>query len=291
MKRKKILFVDNRADFLRTRTPLLKEAGYDVTPVSTIEEAREALRSQKFDLAILDLRLERENDPEDISGLRLAQEMTPWMPKIILSSFPNAEAVREALKIGPEGIPAAVDFVNKADGIEALKQSIRRALGLDLAWLRSVHSTDEDLERDYREAQGQARLMFVLSMIFIGLGTLFLFSSLTIVVSLLSRTQADATWMTPLAGLLTAIGGVIAQTAGVLFFSRVDKANKRIEHYHDERLSGQRFEILLNACEDLGDHSEMSRVHVVQAAAASWMGPHTENDEKVVRAKPILTKE
>lgn len=287
MKREKILFADNNVEFLRTRTQLLKEGGYDVVAVGSLEDARDQLEQPDFDLAILDLRLERDNDEEDVSGLRLAQEMAPLLPKIILSKYPSVRAVREALRIGPDGIPPAVDFVSKGEGMEALRPAIRRAMGSSLAWLRSVRDTDEDLRRDYREAQGQARLMFILSMVFIIIGTLFLFLSLAVVINLMSQNQPNFTWMTPSAGLLSAIGGVIGQTAGVLFFRRVDAANNRIKHYHDERLAGQRFEILLNASEDLGNHSDACRLQVVQAAIASWIGPVSEHEERAPHRSPI----
>jgi CheY-like chemotaxis protein len=279
MSHKKILLVDDNVDFLRTRSELLREAGYIVNTASSASEARDYIQHSDFDLAILDLKLEGNAD-DDFSGLKLAQEISPWLPKIILSRYPSVKAVREALKTGPEGFPTALDFVDKGGGMEALEPVIRRALGLNLAWLRSVQSTDEGLERDYKEAQGQARLMFILSMVFVIMGTLFLFLSLGIVITLLANRLQDLSWMTPTAGLLTAIGGVVCQAAGVLFFRRVDTANLRIEHYHDERLAGRRFEILLKACEDLGKQSEMGRANVVQAAAAGWLkGSYANKDE------------
>ena len=273
MKRPAILFVDDNLSFLQSRTRLLEQEGYQVTAVSSIEKARDAILEHHIDLAILDLRLEHPDEPADCSGLKLAGELSPSLPKIILTDYPSFEAARQALKLGPDGIPPAVDFVDKGKGMEALRPAIRRALGTDLAWLRSLHTIDDNLKHDYREAQGQARLMFGLSLVFISLGSIFLFTSLGVIISLIGKTPPNSSWMSPAAGLVTAIAGVIGQAAGVLIFRRLDAANARIEHYHDERLTGQRFETLLHACEDLGDEREKVRVQIVRAAAASWLVP------------------
>jgi hypothetical protein len=50
---------------------------------------KEILKIEKPDLADIDIRLSDEADEKDESGLRLAKEMDPSFPKIILTSYPT----------------------------------------------------------------------------------------------------------------------------------------------------------------------------------------------------------
>jgi len=136
-----ILFADNDANFLKTRTEFLRQEGYHVIEAANSTEARQRLGAGGIDLAILDIRLEDDGDERDLSGLWLAKEtaekvptivtsgfMEQMVPKIILTGFPSYENVREALAPRVGGLPAAVDFVAKQEGPEALLAAIRRAL-------------------------------------------------------------------------------------------------------------------------------------------------------------------
>lgn len=124
MPRGRILFVDNNADFRTTRARFL-HASYHVLEAGSVPEAEQLLQEQWLHLAILDIRLEDDNDEKDISGLLLAQEEAyRFLPKIILTSFPTVEAARAALGSALTGLPLAVDFLRKDEGPEALLRAI-----------------------------------------------------------------------------------------------------------------------------------------------------------------------
>ncbi len=136
-----ILFADNDPDFLKTRAEFLRQEGYHVIEAAKPTEARQHLEAGGIDLAILDIRLENDDNERDVSGLMLAKEtaekiptivisgfMERMVPTIILTGFPTYENVREALAPKVGGLPAAVDFVAKQEGPEALLAAIRRAL-------------------------------------------------------------------------------------------------------------------------------------------------------------------
>jgi DNA-binding NtrC family response regulator len=135
-----ILFADNDNDFRRTRAEFLEQEGYLVIQAANPTEARQRLEDGGIDLAILDIRLEND-DERDISGLRLAKEtaekiptivatgfMEELVPTILLTGFPSYEAVREALAPKVGGLPAAVDFLAKQEGSAALLAAVRRTL-------------------------------------------------------------------------------------------------------------------------------------------------------------------
>jgi predicted nucleotide-binding protein len=123
-----ILFADNDKDFLVTRREFLEKAGYVVKSASKPAQAKHMLEAGGIDLAILDIRLDDNNDPKDISGLRLAKSVALDVPKIILTNYPDSEYVREALRPQLDGLQAAVDFLSKAEGANLLLRTIEDIL-------------------------------------------------------------------------------------------------------------------------------------------------------------------
>jgi CheY-like chemotaxis protein len=133
-----ILFADNDPDFLKTRSECLEHEGYRVIPAWTPTETRELLLQGRIDLAILDIRLKNDGDEKDTSGLILAREVALSVPKIILTSFPTVQAVRDALGQTFNGLPAAVDFIDKDDGPKALIEAVRKALNVLPSYVEDV---------------------------------------------------------------------------------------------------------------------------------------------------------
>ena len=127
MPRGRILFADNNSRFRATRARSLYDH-YQVFEAGSVQEAKQLLQEQWIHLAVLDIRLEDDNDVRDNSGILLAQEEAyRSLPKIMLTSFPTVEAARAALGPMIEGLPAAVDFIRKDEGPEALLQAIADA--------------------------------------------------------------------------------------------------------------------------------------------------------------------
>lgn len=125
---KTILFADNDPDFLDTRAEFLEQAGYRVLKAYTLEKARQLLCEAHVHLAILDIRMENDDDEKDTSGLALAKDPDfRAVPKIILTGFPTYQAACEALGPALDGLPPAVAFLAKQEGPEALIQALERA--------------------------------------------------------------------------------------------------------------------------------------------------------------------
>jgi len=125
---KTILLVDNIQEFLDTRAEFLENAGYRVLKAYTLEQARQLLAEAHIHLAILDIRMENDDDEKDISGLTLAKDPTfRPIPKIMLTGFPTTDAVRESLRMQVDGLQPAVDFLKKEEGPEAMIQAVERA--------------------------------------------------------------------------------------------------------------------------------------------------------------------
>ncbi len=125
-----LLLADNDPDFLATWKEFLEQAGYAVIPASNPAEAKQKLEIGGIDLAILDIRLQNDDDDRDLSGLVLARKAALSVPKIILTSYPTFEYVREALRpqLDVDGLSVAVDFLEKREGPTALLSTVQDIL-------------------------------------------------------------------------------------------------------------------------------------------------------------------
>lgn len=128
MQKKLILFVDNNRDFLDTRAEYLQQAGFQVMKAQSAEEARDCAERFHPDLAVLDVRLLKDDDENDFTGVFLTDIIRMFCPVIILTSFPTVDMVRQALKPDDTGRALAVDFLDKHDGPAVMVQAIRTIL-------------------------------------------------------------------------------------------------------------------------------------------------------------------
>lgn len=128
MSRITLLLADNDLDFLLICGEYLEDAGYHVIQAQGREQARHILETTNVHLAILDLRLTDDKDEKDQSGLMLAKTTARQVPKIILTKFPTYQDVVKALRFDAHQLPPAVDFVDKREGLDILRQSIEESL-------------------------------------------------------------------------------------------------------------------------------------------------------------------
>jgi CheY-like chemotaxis protein len=125
-----LLVVDNLPEQCAAAREFLEREGFSVITALNATDAQREMATKKFDVAIIDLRLERDSDEFDFSGVTLAKESPKSVPKIIWTSYPTVEAVRQALGPRFDGLSAAVGFVSKLDdeGLPALLKTVRLAL-------------------------------------------------------------------------------------------------------------------------------------------------------------------
>lgn len=128
MKKVTILLADNDPDFLKARQKILQAEGYEVVLASKPEDAVQILQNDDIALAVVDLRLEDDEDDADMSGLALIRRVAPKIPKILLTGHPTIEVTRRALKGYYDQAPAAVDMLSKSDDPENFLRAVSQAL-------------------------------------------------------------------------------------------------------------------------------------------------------------------
>jgi DNA-binding response OmpR family regulator len=96
---KHILVIDDDKSILRTFTRILQKNGYAIDVAETGKEAMEKSKKQKFNLALIDIRL------PDIDGTELLIKLQKVMPeavKIMITGFPSLETGIKALDEGAD---------------------------------------------------------------------------------------------------------------------------------------------------------------------------------------------
>ncbi|MDO4586045.1 MAG: response regulator [Planctomycetia bacterium] len=128
MSKYRILFVDDDPDFRAEYRPELEAAGYEVIEADGEVHARELLAKESFDLAIVDLMMEKAD-----SGFTLAFEMkkaNSKLPIIMVSAVNSEMGLHFSLETEAERSWIKADaFLNKPIRFEQLKYELERLLG------------------------------------------------------------------------------------------------------------------------------------------------------------------
>src|SRR6266516_144655 len=117
MEVEKILVVDDEPSILKLLKEALTQWGYHVACVGTGAEALEAIRTERFDAAITDIRM-----PE-MSGLDLLREIKRHdesIEVVVMTGYPTIASAVEALKEG------AYDYLSKPLILDELRHLIAR---------------------------------------------------------------------------------------------------------------------------------------------------------------------
>ncbi len=117
----KVLVIDDEESMREVLEIVLSGDGYDVTCVSNVDEAREKLEAEAFDVVLTDLRMGSERE----AGLELLtwlQEHAPATPAIMLTAHGSIETAIEAMRRG------AADYVMKPFKNDELRMLLRRTI-------------------------------------------------------------------------------------------------------------------------------------------------------------------
>ena len=114
----RLLLIDDEKDFVNILSKRIKRRNIDVAKAFSGTEAIQALRSQEFDVAVLDLKME---DMDGIEVLKMLKIMDPRLAVIMLTGHGSAEAAEQGIKLG------AFDYLTKPCELAELLEKIMAA--------------------------------------------------------------------------------------------------------------------------------------------------------------------
>jgi DNA-binding NtrC family response regulator len=114
-----LLLVDDDRLLLRSMASWLSELGFNVTEASGVQEAERCLKTERFDLAIVDVRLE---DGDGFQVLEHCRRQHPDTTVMLMTGYGTVETGVEALRAG------AFDLLTKPLIDDELEMAINRAL-------------------------------------------------------------------------------------------------------------------------------------------------------------------
>jgi predicted nucleotide-binding protein len=123
-----ILYAENKLKLLGSVKEMLEREGYNVIPATNPEEAKNILHREQLDLAILDIRLKDDDSESDKSGLLLARDEAPHVPKIILTALDDPDIIIEALTSKNGLGEGTVNYLLKKDLRKKLIKTVRSAI-------------------------------------------------------------------------------------------------------------------------------------------------------------------
>jgi signal transduction histidine kinase len=132
-----LLIVDDEAALVAALTNSLRPYAYEVLGVSSVAEALAALRSRRFDLLLVDLKMP---EMSGITLLREAQLIDPQLAGIVMTGHGTIATAVEAMQVG------ALDYIRKPFKLSEVLAAVARALTV-----RRLHLENVALERRIRE--------------------------------------------------------------------------------------------------------------------------------------------
>jgi two-component system sensor histidine kinase RpfC len=123
-----VLLADDNATNRTILETALRRAGHSVIAATSGDEALERLAQQRFDLAILDVRMPDVSGIDVLKAWRFQEEAGVRLPILILTADATQEAVREALDAGADAFLAKpVQLSDLIERIHSLARPARRA--------------------------------------------------------------------------------------------------------------------------------------------------------------------
>ena len=116
----RLLLVDDEESVLRTVGMLFRSEGHEVVPIREGQKAIDMIKSEEqFDLLLADIRME----PVDgMQVIKMAHELRPAMPIVVISAYCSEKTVRQAISLG------CCAYVKKPFKTEEVLEAARKAL-------------------------------------------------------------------------------------------------------------------------------------------------------------------
>lgn len=115
----RIIVIDDEKNICKAAKEILEDEGYEVNTFSNPLEALKHLESERYDVAILDLKMP---DIDGMEVLKIIKEKYPDMIVVIITGYASVKTAVESIKLG------AYDYVPKPFTTDELSAVVKKAL-------------------------------------------------------------------------------------------------------------------------------------------------------------------
>lgn len=265
MIREKVLIVDDHKEYADTLKIGLEKAGFEVVIKCDFATGLEAMKNGRFDIALIDVRLEVDDSPHDTSGIELARLIDSDLPIIMLTQHDTKEYAIQALEPAIDGRVPADGFVFKDSGHPAIIAKIRHILRLGNNPLMQMELENLGglLRQHYEETMIQTKQYSKLG---------YWASAITGIVFVIAAVYGLTVDGDKTVSIIISISSAIMTIINFLYFARLDKANSRADKIHAELAQGYRLKLLITICESMSSKNKKVEMkeHVVKHVAQNW---------------------
>ena len=115
----RVLVVDDEETVLQSLEILLTSEGHDIVRARQSEHAVQLLHTERFDLMITDIRM---TPVDGMELIKLARDLQPDMPCIVISAFGSEKAIAQSFNMG------VIAFIKKPFKIHEVLSAVAKAL-------------------------------------------------------------------------------------------------------------------------------------------------------------------
>jgi len=138
----KVLLIDDEVTMVQMVTELLRREGHEVFPFSNYNAAMETLESQRPELVITDLYLDKTRT-HGLEILQKARALNPPATVILITAYATIETAVDAMKKG------AFDYLEKPFKVDDFRLCVRRALTYNDAITENIY-LKKQLKKKYQ---------------------------------------------------------------------------------------------------------------------------------------------
>src|SRR5437660_9197271 len=115
-----LLLVDDEPSIRLTLLPIFEERGFQVQSAANVSEALAAIKSQRFDVLLSDINIDRESD--GFTVVQAMREANPDAVTILLTAYPAFETAVHSIRVEVD------DYFTKPADLDAIVSTIDRKL-------------------------------------------------------------------------------------------------------------------------------------------------------------------
>src|SRR5437016_9777781 len=115
-----LLLVDDEPSIRLTLLPIFEERGFHESIASNVSEALAAIKSQRFDVLLSDINIDRESD--GFTVVQAMREANPDAVTILLTAYPAFETAVHSIRVEVD------DYFTKPADLDAIVSTIDRKL-------------------------------------------------------------------------------------------------------------------------------------------------------------------